>query len=126
MRDLPEHQNDVVVAVVTKTLQSANINVNKIIDDAMNKEASLESEIQRLTTEIDALQTEIANKKEQINVTNAMLEETRKVRELLEKSDNDKQEKTARTSPKTGKARDNERDSMAVQETTNRLAADAN
>lgn len=126
MRDLPDHQNDVVVAVVTKTLQSANINVDKIIDDARKKEASLESEIQQLTAEIETLQKEIADKKEKINVTNAMLEETRKVRELLEKSDMDKRGKTSQAGSKTSKTNEHEKESVAGPERTAKLAAEAN
>ena len=41
-------------------------------------------EISKLENEIDSLKDQIAQKKEQINVSTAILEETRKVRELLE------------------------------------------
>ncbi|MGD8567774.1 MAG: hypothetical protein PVJ39_06780, partial [Gammaproteobacteria bacterium] len=71
MRDLPDDQSDIVVSVVTKTLQSANINVTKIIDEARNKEGALESDIEKLNADIESLQAEIANRKEQITVTNA-------------------------------------------------------
>ena len=96
MRELPDHGSDVVVTVVAKTLQSANINVNKIIDDAKDKEASLEAQIRKLNEEIEMLQTQIADKKEQISVSNATLEETRKVRGLLETSEAGK-EKAGKT-----------------------------
>lgn len=106
MRELPDHGSDVVVTVVAKTLQSANINVNKIIDDAKDKEASLEAQIRKLNEEIEMLQTQIADKKEQISVSNATLEETRKVRGLLEKSEAGKEKagktgKNQRSQPNT-------------------------
>lgn len=125
MRDLPDHHNDVVVAVVTKTLLSANINVNKIIDDARQKEASLESEIQQLTAQIEALQIEIANKKEQINVSNAMLEETRRVRKLLERSDHKSNGKQPAAAALPGKGKGKEKTEVRTPPSTGNLAAEA-
>ncbi|WP_455197254.1 hypothetical protein [Kaarinaea lacus] len=87
MRDLPNENSSVIISVVTRTLESANINVVNIIDDAKTKEATLQTQIQQLNEEIAALETQIAEKKEQINVSTAILEETCKVRELLEQSD---------------------------------------
>ena len=87
MRDLPDTNRDVVVAVVTKTLESANINIVNIIHDAAQKEQSLETEIHQLKDEIKSLQSQIAEKEEKISVSTAILEETQKVKSLLEKSD---------------------------------------
>lgn len=87
MRDLPNENSSVIVSVVTRTLESANINVVNIIEDAKNKEAALQAQIQQMNEEIAALEAQIAEKKEQINVSSAVLEETCKVRELLEKAD---------------------------------------
>jgi len=87
MRDLPDDNRDVVVAVVTKTLESANINIANIINDAANKEQLLESEIHQLKDEIKTLQAQIAEKEEKISVSTAILEETQKVKRLLEDSD---------------------------------------
>ena len=86
MRDLPADNPEIVVSVVTKTLESANIDVAKIIQDANTKEQDLETQIQDLNDEIKSLQDKIAEKKEQINVSTAILEETRKVREMLKGS----------------------------------------
>lgn len=87
MRELPDDGSEVVVTVVAKTLQSANIDVCKIIEDAANKETALEEQIRKLNKEIESLQSQIADKKQQISVSDATLEETRKVRGLLEKSE---------------------------------------
>ena len=84
MRDLPADAGSIVVSTVTKTLESANINVSKIVEDAFNKESSLTSQISKLNDEIDSLKDQIAKKKDQINVSSAILDETKKVRELLE------------------------------------------
>ena len=86
MRDLPADSGNghIVVSTVTKTLESANIDVLKIVDDASQKESALSSQISELNSEIESLKQLIAEKKEQINVSSAILEETKKVRELLE------------------------------------------
>jgi len=86
MRDLPADAGSIVISTVTKTLESANIDVLKIVQDALKKESSLSSQISELNNEIDSLKEQIAQKKEQINVSTAILEETKKVRELLERS----------------------------------------
>ncbi|MCI0505462.1 MAG: hypothetical protein L0Z73_05065 [Gammaproteobacteria bacterium] len=87
MRDLPNENSSVIVAVVTKTLESANINVASIVEDAKAKEAALQAQIKQLNEEIGALEARIAEKKEQISVSTAILQETCKVRELLEKAE---------------------------------------
>jgi cell division protein FtsB len=87
MRDLPNENSSVIVAVVTKTLESANINVANIIDDARAKEAALQTQIKQLNDEIGALEARIAEKKDQISVSTAIQQETCKVRELLEKAE---------------------------------------
>jgi len=84
IRDLPANCPDIVVSVVTKTLESANIDVRKIIGNAVEKEKMLEAQIQNLNDEIKSLQSQIAEKKEQINVSTAILDETNKVRGMLE------------------------------------------
>lgn len=98
MRDLPADASDIVVATVTKTLESAGINVLKIVEDAGNKETALTVQINDLNSEIDELKRQIADKKEQISVSSAVLEETKRVRELLENS------KTGKKSTKENKA----------------------
>ncbi len=87
MRDLPEVNKDVLVTVVTKTLESANINVANIINDAAAKEQLLESEISTLKEDIKTLQEQIAEKEERISVSTAILKETQKVKSLLESTD---------------------------------------
>ena len=100
MRDLPADASDVVVSTVTKTLESAGIDVLKIIEDASSKEAALTAQIEDLNGEIDELKQQIANKKEQISVSSAVLEETQRVRTLLEstRKENNKSGKNANVS----------------------------
>ena len=86
MRDLPADTSQIIVSTVTKTLESANINVSEIIEDAREKESGLDSQIKELNSEIDSLNEQIAKKKDQIDVSTATLEETMKVRGLLESS----------------------------------------
>jgi len=101
MRDLPADTNNcnIVVSTVTKTLESANIDVFKIVDDARQKETALGVKINELNNEIDALKTQIAEKKEQINVSSAILEETKKVRELLENTKTDSSKARDKSAP---------------------------
>jgi len=87
LRSLPNENTDIVVSVMTKTLESANINVAKIIEDAQDKVQSLESQISQLNEEIETLQNQIAQKKEQISVSTAILGETQKVKGMLESSE---------------------------------------
>jgi len=87
MRELPNENSNVIISVVTRTLESANINVVNIIDDAKTKEKALDSQIKQLNDEIAALENQIAEKKEQISVSTAILEETGKVRKLLEQAE---------------------------------------
>lgn len=84
MRDLPSDAGNVVVSTVTKTLESAHIDVMKIVGDARNKENTLDNQISKLNEEIESLKKQITQKKDEINVSSAILEETKKVRELLE------------------------------------------
>lgn len=90
MRDLPADASDIVVSTVTKTLESAGINVSKIVEDARSKETALTAQIDDLNSEIDELKKQINEKKEQISVSTAVLEETQKVRGLLENTRPDK------------------------------------
>lgn len=95
MRDLPADASDIVVSTVTKTLESAGIDVVKIIEDACNKETALTAQITDLNDEIDELKRQIGEKKEQINVSSAVLEETKRVRELLESTRKEKNKSSA-------------------------------
>ena len=114
MRDLPSDASDIVVATVTKTLESAGINVQKIVEDARNKETALTAQIEDLNREIDALKKQIADKKEQISVSTAVLEETRRVRGLLESAKSDK----AGVQNKTDSADKNPRGSKLAEKET--------
>lgn len=84
MRDLPKDASPVIVSTVTKTLESARIDVSRIIEDAQNKETALSDQINQLNSEIDSLNAQIAQKKDQINDASKILKETQHVKGLLE------------------------------------------
>ena len=103
MRDLPNDNKEIVVFVVTKTLESANINIYNIIRDAAKKERLLETEIHQLKDEIKKLQEQISEKEEKISVSSAILTETIKVKGMLENSDLNCKQKTTTINPSTTK-----------------------
>lgn len=84
MRALPRDNNEVVVTVVKKTLESTNIQVPDIIDDANAKEDRIRNEHQTLETEIKELQDQIAKRNHQISDLLKDLKETTDVRQRLE------------------------------------------
>ena len=83
MQSLPDVEQTVLVRVVKKTLESADIRVSDIIVDGEYKETAIESQIQSLTTEVEKYKTEIDRRKGAISAAKTMLEEVTKVVELL-------------------------------------------
>jgi hypothetical protein len=88
IRRLPNVNTDIVITVVIKTLESANISVDKIIKDAQAREHKIEDRSGRLISKIESLEAEIAELNEEITHLNTDLEETNRVRELLLRSIN--------------------------------------
>lgn len=86
IRKLPNVNTDIVINVVIKTLESANISVEKIVQDAQSRESRIEDRSGRLITKIEALEAEIAELNIEISQLNTELEETNKVKELLLRS----------------------------------------
>jgi len=52
MRQLPNVDSEILITVVNKTLESANIKVSEIIADAENKEVNIEERNNRLSSRI--------------------------------------------------------------------------
>lgn len=86
IRKLPNVNTDIVITVVIKTLESANISVDKIVKDAQAREHKIEDRSGRLITKIESLEAEIAELNEEITQLNSDLEETNRVKELLLRS----------------------------------------
>jgi len=83
MRKLPNVNTDIVISVVIKTLESADIKVEQIISDAQQRESRIEDRSVKLITEIDELEAKISKLNSEITQLNSDLEETSKVKTLL-------------------------------------------
>jgi hypothetical protein len=85
MRTLPTEQNPELVAmVITTTLQSLEMNVSDIIDDARSRQAELEARIGTIKAKNSALEKEIELGVDEIVKLEAKLAETMSVKERLE------------------------------------------
>ena len=83
MRKLPDMNLEVVVIVVKKTLESANIKVAEIIADAEKKEAAIEEKANKLRAEINELQARIEQKNKDIAAIQTGLSDIKKVKDQL-------------------------------------------
>jgi hypothetical protein len=84
MRTMPVDQNaDWVVKVITTTLESVNVHVSEIIEDASKQQSSIEERIARLDSEIDSLTNEIETRRELVVHLQTELSETSQVLERL-------------------------------------------
>jgi len=89
MRKLPDVDTDVVITVVRKTLESANVRVNEIISDAEKKEGNINKRTNTLTSEIEELQKKITLRNKEISILTKDLQETTKVKKLLQQGERD-------------------------------------
>jgi hypothetical protein len=84
MRSLPVDQNvELVVRVIRTTLESMNVQLPDIIDDASAKETALQGRMERLDLEIEAYAEQIEVRKQEISRLQAELRETSTVKERL-------------------------------------------
>jgi len=83
MRQLPNVDSEILITVVNKTLESANIKVSEIIADAENKEANIEERNTSLSSRIAQLEKEISQLNVEIKTLTNDLKETTKVKNLL-------------------------------------------
>ncbi len=83
MKRLPEADMRVLATVIKETLESVDIKVSAIIEDAETKEMRLEEQIKKLDTEIEDLEVMISQRKESIHEFLRNLEETRQVKNNL-------------------------------------------
>jgi hypothetical protein len=84
MRSLPSDNIPLIVQVVRTTLESTNIDVPSIIEDAKAKRARITSRVDGLRREIANFEEEIAARREEIVALDADHAETKLVQERLE------------------------------------------
>jgi hypothetical protein len=83
IRALPDDNMELVVTIVRATLESVNIKVSTIIDDAARKQTQLEARIGVLSREIAALEAEVAVRQQEISSLEADYKETSTVKDWL-------------------------------------------
>ena len=87
MRSLPTEQNPELVAmVITSTLESLEMNVVDIIEDARSRQVDLEARIGTIKAKNSALEREIELGVDEIVKLEASLAETLSVKERLEQA----------------------------------------
>jgi predicted nucleic acid-binding Zn-ribbon protein len=89
MRSLPTEQNPELVAmVITSTLESLEMSVTEIIEDAKSRQADLETRIASIKAKNSTLEKEIELGVDEIVKLEASLAETMSVKERLELAHN--------------------------------------
>jgi hypothetical protein len=97
MRSLPADNIPLVVQVVRTTLESTNVDVPSIIEDAKAKRARIVTRIEGLRREIANFEEEIAARREEIVALDADHAETKLVQERLEMSIKPREDKPGPT-----------------------------
>jgi hypothetical protein len=88
MRTLPSDNVELVVQVVKHTLESTNIRIRAIIDDASRRQGDIESRIKILKGEIGEFEAEIAVRREEIRQLETDHKETSTVKDRLMLAEN--------------------------------------
>jgi len=83
MRTLPGDNVELVVRVVKSTLESPNIEIKTIIEDASSKQKRIEDRVSVLKAEISELENEIKSRKTEIDGLETDHSETTQVKERL-------------------------------------------
>lgn len=84
MRDLPETPNDELMAVICKTLESAHIRLEDVLQDARQKEQRIRREHQGIEQDIQSLQKQIDKKQSELSQLAQTLEELIRIKERFE------------------------------------------
>jgi hypothetical protein len=82
-RSLPEGSSDLVGQVVKRTLESMNIRVETIVQDAVRKQVDLQGRINRLSKELLDLEHELTQRRSELLQLEAEYRETTMVKERL-------------------------------------------
>lgn len=97
MRSLPSDNIPLIVQVVRTTLESTNVDVPSIIEDAKAKRARIVARIEGLRREIANYEEEIAARREEIVALDADHAETKLVQDRLELSIRPREDKSSPT-----------------------------
>lgn len=84
MRTMPNQNDEMVMAIIQKTLESVNVHVEDIVIDATSKENRIEARVETLIKEIKDLSSKITEREGEISALRTDLSETQSVRESLE------------------------------------------
>ncbi len=107
MRGLPEDHIELVALVVKRTLESTNVKVSTIIDDASQKQKRIDDRINLLKSEIGKFEEEIALRRGEISTLETEGEEITTVKERLKLAEQlSIKEKAAKTPAASGAADD--------------------
>lgn len=88
LRSLPNDQNaELIVRVVRTTLESLNVHLSDIIDDASRKEQLTEERVAAVRGQVADLEQQLAGLRHDIETLEAELRETSEVRERLQMAD---------------------------------------
>jgi hypothetical protein len=77
-----------MVEVIKKTLESTQINLGQIIDDASRKQNDIQNRIQTLREEVARFEAEILQRNNEIELLEADYAETTQVKERLQLAEN--------------------------------------
>jgi len=83
INSLPESAPEIIIPVVIKTLESANINVNDIVTDAAQREEAIETRSVELINNIEELEARIAELNDEVMALNHELEDIANVKSML-------------------------------------------
>ncbi|WP_027328952.1 DUF4200 domain-containing protein [Marinimicrobium agarilyticum] len=84
IRDLPEAPSDELMAVICKTLESAHIRLDDVLQDARQKEQRVRREHQGIEQDIQSLQKQIDKKQSELSELAHTLEELIRIKERFE------------------------------------------
>ncbi len=90
MRALPvkEANLELTVQVVKRTLESTNVKISAIIEDAGHRQSQIQSRIESLRSEVSNLETEILKRNTEIEMLESDYAETTQVKERLTLAEN--------------------------------------
>ncbi|RTZ59750.1 MAG: hypothetical protein DSZ32_01880 [Gammaproteobacteria bacterium] len=106
MRGLPEDHIELVALVVKRTLESTNVKVSTIIDDASQKQKRIDDRISLLKNEIGKFEEEIALRRGEISTLETEGEEITTVKERLKLAEQLSIKENADKAPAAGGATD--------------------
>lgn len=86
MRDLSEPPSDELMAVICKTLESAHIRLEDVLQDARQKEQRIQREHQGIEQDIQNLQKQIDKKQTELSERANTLEELTRIKERFEQA----------------------------------------